>query len=53
MVEPKLVAERAEKDKVLKAKVERMEELLAAFCPEVNRKFWDSVRKLDRSTSKR
>jgi hypothetical protein len=43
------VEDRAKKDVVLKAKVERMKELTARFCPDMNAKFWDRARKLKRA----
>lgn len=45
MVEPKAMADRAKVDKYMRAKVERMKELLAAFAPKVDAKFWDAVEK--------
>jgi hypothetical protein len=38
------VENRAKKDRVLKTKVDRMKELLSAFCPEMNEAFWDKIR---------
>ncbi|CAN5347709.1 hypothetical protein BH10PLA2_BH10PLA2_11360 [soil metagenome] len=49
IVEPEYVERRAKDDRVLNAKVERMKELLAAFSPEMNDKFWQKVRKVRRS----
>jgi len=43
IVEPAYVDMRVQTDPVLKAKVARMRELLAAFCPEVNDAFWAKV----------
>ena len=40
---------RIEKDRVLRAKVERMRELLVAFCPDANDKFWEEAARLQRS----
>lgn len=40
---------RAKADPVLKAKVGRMKELLAAFCPEVDEKFWERAGQLKRA----
>ncbi len=48
MVEPKVVAARAEKDKYIRMKAERMQELLSAFSPRVNRDFWAAVEKVQR-----
>jgi hypothetical protein len=42
------VADRAKKDRVLNAKVERMKELLAKFCPDINDRFWEKVRTTER-----
>lgn len=44
MVEPRVVEERAARDRYLRAKVERMKELLAAFAPEADAGFWAAVR---------
>ena len=46
------VEKRARKDKVLAAKAERMRELLAAFCPEMNAAFWDTVRAKTRNNDR-
>jgi hypothetical protein len=43
IVEPAHVDARVQTDPFLKAKVARMRELLADFCPEVNRAFWAKV----------
>ncbi len=48
VVEPKAVAERTAKDKYVRAKVERMKELLAAFSAEANDDFWAAVGKTER-----
>lgn len=48
MVEPKEMADRAARDKYLRAKVERMKELLAAFTPRMDEKFWKSVENAER-----
>jgi hypothetical protein len=48
IVDSKYVANRAKKDRVLSAKVERMKELLVAFCPEMNDKFWEAAGKMKR-----
>lgn len=45
MVQPERIAEQSGKDPVLKAKCQRMRELLKAFCPNVNADFWERVRK--------
>jgi hypothetical protein len=49
VVDPAYVEGRAQKDRVLKAKTERMKELLAAFCPEMNGRFWEKVRGMKRA----
>ena len=38
-----LVAQRAAIDDVLRAKVDRMIELLQQFCPEMNAAFWEAA----------
>jgi len=43
------VQNRALNDRVIKAKVERMRELLASFCPEMNAKFWENAKKVERT----
>jgi hypothetical protein len=43
VVEPRMMADRAAKDKYLRAKAERMKELLAQFSPKVNAEFWKRV----------
>ena len=48
IVEPKMMADRAKKDKYMRAKVERMKELLADFAPKVDKSFWEAVEKTDR-----
>lgn len=48
MVEPKVVAARAEKDKYVRAKVERMRELVAEFSPKAGADFWATVEKYER-----
>jgi hypothetical protein len=48
IVDPKYVEGRVKKDRVLKAKVERMKELLVKFCPDVNDRFWEKVGKVKR-----
>lgn len=53
MVEPKLVAERAEKDKYVRAKVERMRELVLAFSPKADKDFWAAVEKVQRPEPKK
>jgi hypothetical protein len=52
MVEPKKVAERAEKDKYIRMKVERMQELLAEFTRSVDQDFWVAVEKTKRPEPK-
>jgi hypothetical protein len=49
IVEPKMIAERASKDAYVKAKVERMTELLASFSASMDKTFWESVSKTERS----
>jgi hypothetical protein len=49
MVDFKYVQNRAKKDRVLGTKVDRMKELLAKFCPEMNDKFWEKVEKTKRA----
>jgi hypothetical protein len=48
VVRNEYVENRAKTDRVLKTKVNRMKELLMAFCPELNEAFWDRVRKQTR-----
>lgn len=48
IVEPKWMADRAKKDKYMRAKVERMKELLADFAPKVDDAFWKAVEKAER-----
>ena len=48
IVEPKLMAERAKKDKYMRAKMERMKELLAEFTPKMDERFWAAVEKAER-----
>jgi hypothetical protein len=50
MVEPKRMAERAGKDKYLRAKVDRLKELLADFCPKMDQTFWNAVESAQRPT---
>jgi hypothetical protein len=45
IVDPDHVDERSKKDPVVKAKAERMRELLKSFCPEIDDKFWTKARK--------
>lgn len=45
IVDPGHVDERSRKDPVVKAKAERMRELLKSFCPEIDDKFWTKARK--------
>jgi hypothetical protein len=49
VVDNAYVENRAKKDRVLKTKIDRMKELLIAFCPEMNEAFWDKVRMRTRS----
>ena len=46
------VEKRARKDQVLRAKAERMRELLAAFCPEMDEAFWKTVRNTKRNNDR-
>lgn len=48
IVDREYVEDRARNDRVLGAKVERMKELLARFCPEMNDQFWQKIRKVKR-----
>jgi len=43
-----LLAGRASTDPVLRAKMERMKELLAKFCPEIDDTFWEAARRVER-----
>ncbi|MBA4192375.1 MAG: hypothetical protein C0467_30770 [Planctomycetaceae bacterium] len=52
MVEPKVVAVRVEKDRYIRAKVERMRELMSAFTPRIDRDFWSAVEKVQRPEPK-
>jgi Putative zinc-binding metallo-peptidase len=49
IIDSEYVENRAKKDRVLNAKVERMKELLVTFCPEVNDKFWEKAAKVKRA----
>lgn len=40
---------RSEKERVLAAKVARMQEIMKKFCPEIDGKFWDRAAGLDRA----
>jgi len=46
------VEKRVRKDKILAAKAERMRELLAEFCPEMNEAFWKTVRTTKRNNDR-
>lgn len=48
IVEPKQLAERAKRDKYMRAKVERMKELLTAFSPKVDDAFWAMIEQTER-----
>ncbi len=48
MVEPKEMADRAAKDKYLRAKIERMKELLSSFTPRAGADFWKKVENAER-----
>ncbi|MFO0826030.1 MAG: hypothetical protein U0792_23405 [Gemmataceae bacterium] len=52
MVEPKAIANRIEKDKYVRVKVERMKELMLAFSPKAGKEFWLAIEKLDRTPKK-
>jgi hypothetical protein len=45
---PEVLAARAEKDRVLGRKAERMKKLLADFCPQADDAFWEAAGKLKR-----
>jgi hypothetical protein len=49
IVDPAYVEDRAKKDRVLEAKVTRMRDLMASFCPDVNDAFWEKVRTMKRT----
>lgn len=49
IVDSRYVENRAKKDRVLNAKLERMKELLITFCPEMNDTFWAKVTSVKRS----
>ncbi len=53
MVEPQRVAARIEADKYVRAKVERMREIMAAFSPQAGDDFWTAVIKAERPVSKK
>jgi len=46
MAEPKAVAARASDDTVIRAKVERMKELMQVFCPAMDKQFWADLPKV-------
>jgi hypothetical protein len=48
VVDPAYVEGRAKNDPVVEAKAKRMRELLAAFCPEMDARFWEGVRRVKR-----
>jgi len=48
MVDPTYVEGRVRTDRVLKAKVQALKELVARFCPDVNELFWEKTRKTRR-----
>jgi hypothetical protein len=48
IIESKHVEEYRKNDKVIKAKVERLKELLSEFCPEMNDDFWEKAQSLKR-----
>lgn len=43
IVDPTYIDDRAAQDRVIRAKVARMKELLAEFCPEMDDRFWAQV----------
>ena len=45
MVEPKEMKDRAGKDKYMRAKIDRMKELLREFSPRADEDFWKKVEK--------
>jgi hypothetical protein len=53
IVEPKMIAERIKKDQYIRAKVERMIELLASFSPSMDKSFWDTVEETERPKTKK
>ncbi|MBY0456729.1 MAG: hypothetical protein K2V38_05295 [Gemmataceae bacterium] len=53
IMEVEYLAKRMKTDKVLVAKVERMKELLAKFCPDVDEKWWAKVEKVKRDDGKK
>lgn len=48
IVDPAYVENRAGTDRVIHAKVDRMKDQLAKFCPEMNDRFWERVRQTKR-----
>lgn len=48
IIEPAYVEDRAKTDPVLKAKIQRMKELLIKFCPEMKDAFWEKVKEIQR-----
>jgi hypothetical protein len=48
IVDLEYVEDRAKKEQAINSKVERMKELLARFCPEMNDEFWEKVRRMKR-----
>lgn len=48
LVNPAYVEGRTKKDRVLKAKVERMKGLLLTFCADMNEEFWEKLRRMKR-----
>lgn len=52
MVEPKAMADRAKMDKYMRAKMERMKELLADFTPKADGAFWTRVEKARTASTK-
>jgi hypothetical protein len=49
IVDFEYVEERCQTDAAIRAKVEQMKVLLAAFCPEMNDDFWEKVRTTNRA----
>lgn len=49
LVDLEYVEERARQDRVIHAKVQRMQNLLVRFCPAMDDTFWEKVRKMKRA----
>ena len=48
---PSYLAGRTTADPILRAKVDRMKELLVAFCPEIDESFWEKARLAERTAA--